>query len=73
MYHASIRHPAHNNMFTTSNVAEHDKIKAKLLGPYSGRETKAMEPMYAEPSSKFPSWTASSGAACKVIHRNFGP
>lgn len=45
MYHASIRHPDFNNMFTTSSVAEHDRIKAQLMGPYSGREATAMEPV----------------------------
>lgn len=33
-------------MFTTVNVAKHDEIKAKLLGPYSGRELEGMEPRY---------------------------
>lgn len=33
-------------MFTTTNVVKHDEIKAKLLGPYSGRELENMEPRY---------------------------
>lgn len=46
MYHAHARHSKFRNMFTTTDVAEHDRIKAKLLGPYSGRTTQGMEPMY---------------------------
>lgn len=46
VYHAHVKHPDFKNMFTTTDVAEHDEIKAKLLGPYSGRTTRGMEPMY---------------------------
>lgn len=44
-YASSLKHPDHDNMFSTLDVAAHDRIKAKLLGPYSGRETDAMEPI----------------------------
>lgn len=44
-YSASVKHPDHDNMFSTLDVTTHDRIKAKLLGPYSGRETDAMEPI----------------------------
>lgn len=47
-YQASFKHPDFDNMFTTTNVAQHDKIKAKLLSPYSGREATAMEPTYVD-------------------------
>lgn len=45
-YKASLKHTEFDNMFTTVNVAKHDEIKAKLLGPYSGRELEGMEPRY---------------------------
>lgn len=45
-YKASLKHTEFDNMFTTTNVAKHDEIKAKLLGPYSGRELEGMEPRY---------------------------
>lgn len=44
-YTSSLKHPDHDNMFSTLDVAAHDRIKAKLLGPYGGRETDAMEPI----------------------------
>lgn len=45
-YHGSIKQPGFVNMFTTTNIAEHDEIRAKLAGPYGGRETDSMEPLY---------------------------
>lgn len=44
-YGCSLKHPDHENMFSTLDVADHDRIKARLLGPYSGRETDDMEPI----------------------------
>lgn len=51
-YKASLKHTSFDNMFTTTNVAKHDEIKAKLLGPYSGRELEGMEPRYVFSNSK---------------------
>lgn len=45
-YSASLKHTEYDNMFSTTSVAKHDEIKSKLMGPYSGRETDGMEPMY---------------------------
>lgn len=47
-YRFTIRHPEHDNMFSTVDVAAHDRIKAKMAGPYGGRETVAMEPIVDE-------------------------
>ncbi|CAN8103392.1 unnamed protein product [Discula destructiva] len=45
MYSASLKHTSFDNMFSTTSVEHHDELKAKLKGPYSGRETDAMEPI----------------------------
>lgn len=47
-YRFTVRHPDHDNMFSTLDLAAHDRIKAKLAGPYGGRETVAMEPIVDE-------------------------
>lgn len=47
-YSATIRHPDHHSMISTLDVKKHDAIKAKLAGPYGGRETSAMEPVVDE-------------------------
>ena len=44
-YSASFKHPDHDTMFSTIDTPAHDAIKAKLAGPYGGRETLAMEPI----------------------------
>lgn len=44
-YSGSIKHPDHDTMFSTTDTPTHDAIKAKLAGPYGGRETSAMEPI----------------------------
>lgn len=44
-YSASLKHPDHDTMFSTMDMPTHDAIKAKLAGPYGGRETLAMEPI----------------------------
>ena len=44
-YRGNVKHPDHDNMFSTMNMPEHDKLKAQLAGPYGGRETLAMEPI----------------------------
>ncbi|ROW15878.1 hypothetical protein VPNG_02637 [Cytospora leucostoma] len=44
-YGSTIKHPDHENMFSTIDVPEHDKVKAKLAGAYGGRETLALEPI----------------------------
>ncbi|KAK7710843.1 hypothetical protein SLS64_005748 [Diaporthe eres] len=44
-YSGSFRHPDHDTMFSTMDMTIHDAIKAKLAGPYGGRETLAMEPI----------------------------
>lgn len=55
---ASLKHTEYDNMFTTTDVKKHDDIKAKLLGPYSGRELEGMEPTYVcvIKSSSLSSW-----------------
>lgn len=47
-YRFTVRHPDHDNMFSTMDVAAHDRIKAKMAGPYGGREMVAMEPIVDE-------------------------
>ncbi|KAJ4390875.1 hypothetical protein N0V93_004474 [Gnomoniopsis smithogilvyi] len=47
-YKATIRHPDHHNMLSTTDLGEHDDIKSRLAGPYGGRETLAMEPIVDE-------------------------
>lgn len=32
-YKATVRHPDHDNMLSTTNLAEHDDIKSRLAGP----------------------------------------
>lgn len=44
-YTGSLKHPDHDTMFSTMDMQIHDQIKAKLAGPYGGRETSAMEPI----------------------------
>lgn len=44
-YSGSFKHPDHDTMFSTMDMPTHDAIKAKLAGPYGGRETLAMEPI----------------------------
>lgn len=44
-YGATIKYPGQDSMLSTIDVPTHDAIKAKMLGPYSGRETDAMEPI----------------------------
>lgn len=44
-YSGSLKHPDHDTMFSTLDISTHDAIKAKLAGPYGGRETSAMEPI----------------------------
>lgn len=44
-YTGSLKHPEHDTMFSTVDIPTHDSIKAKLAGPYGGRETAAMEPI----------------------------
>lgn len=44
-YSASFKLPGHETMFSTTDTPTHDAIKAKLAGPYGGRETLAMEPI----------------------------
>lgn len=44
-YSCTVKHPDHDNIFSMLDVATHDRVKAKLLGPYSGRATDAMEPI----------------------------
>lgn len=44
-YSASFKLPDHDTMFSTIDTSTHDAIKAKLAGPYGGRETSAMEPI----------------------------
>ncbi|KAJ4417557.1 hypothetical protein N0V82_006116 [Gnomoniopsis sp. IMI 355080] len=47
-YKASIKHPDHDHMISTMNLAEHDDIKSRLAGAYGGREILAMEPIVDE-------------------------
>lgn len=44
-YSASFKYPDYDTMFSTIDMPTHDAIKAKLAGPYGGRETLAMEPI----------------------------
>lgn len=44
-YSGSFKYPDHDTMFSTMDTPAHDAIKAKLAGPYGGRETLAMEPI----------------------------
>lgn len=44
-YHASLRHPDVDNMFSTTDIPTHDAKKAKLLGAYGGREFHVTEPI----------------------------
>lgn len=47
-YSGSLKHPDYDTMFSTMDTPTHDAIKAKLAGPYGGRETAAMEPIVDE-------------------------
>lgn len=44
-YNATIKVPDADNMFSTIDVRQHDKIKAQLAASYGGRETLGMEPI----------------------------
>lgn len=46
-YKATIRHPDHDSMFSTTNLAEHDEIKSRLAGPYA-RLVQTFKPIYKD-------------------------